>query len=260
VTGPGGARTKDPDNEPMTTTDALYDRMLANLFACWGRIAKRTTGASIEQLPGAVVALFPVGPERAFYNNAVLERGLDPSRLGETVDAIIQAYEAAGVERYAVWVNEAEKAPRTELASRGFRVDTWTRAMAMSLHEIAVPIPEIELGPPDRNEYLRIIDVPERLLAGVDANDFHVLVAHLDGEAAAASMAFDHDGDCGIYNLGTVPHARRHGLATALTALQLYQARERGCATASLQSTESAEGVYAAVGFRDLGRFVEYVR
>ena len=139
-------------------------------------------------------------------------------------------------------------------------VDTTTRAMAMSLDEIAVPRPEIELGPPDWNEYLRIIEVPDQLLAGVDASHFHVLVARLEGENAAAGMAYDHDGDCGIYNVGTLPHARSRGLGTALTALHLYQARERGSATASLQSTEIAEGVYAALGFRDLGRFIEYVK
>jgi hypothetical protein len=48
-------------------------------------------------------------------------------------------------------------------------------------------------------------------------------------------------------------------VGTALTALQLHEARERGCATASLQSTPVAEGVYAALGFVDLGRYLEYV-
>ena len=72
-------------------------------------------------------------------------------------------------------------------------------------------------------------------------------------------MAFDHGGDCGIYNTGTLAHARGRGLATALTALHVHDARARGCQTASLQSTEMAERVYAAVGFRDLGRFLEYV-
>ena len=72
-------------------------------------------------------------------------------------------------------------------------------------------------------------------------------------------MAFDHHGDCGIYNVTTLPHARRRGLGTALTALHLHEARGRGCLTASLQSTEVAEGVYAAVGFRDLGQIFELV-
>ena len=72
-------------------------------------------------------------------------------------------------------------------------------------------------------------------------------------------MAFDHGGDCGIYNVGTLERARRRGLGTALTALQLHDALARGCRTASLQSTQMAERVYAAVGFRDLGRILEYV-
>ena len=240
--------------------DTLYDRMLANLLGSWTRIAEGTEGASIERVPGAVLAVFPAGPERLFYNNAVLERDLNGSRAREAAAAIVRAYEGAGVDRYAIWAHESEQAATAEMTRRGFRVDTTTPAMAMSLDEIAVPRPEIELGPPDWNEYLRIIEVPDQLLAGVDASHFHVLVARLEGENAAAGMAYDHDGDCGIYNVVTLPHARRRGLGTALTALHLYQARERGSATASLQSTEIAERVYARLGFRDLGGFIEYVK
>ena len=73
-------------------------------------------------------------------------------------------------------------------------------------------------------------------------------------------MAFDLGTDCGIYNVGTLEHARRRGLGTALTVAHLYDALDRGCRTASLQSTPMAERVYAAVGFRDLGRILEYTR
>jgi predicted GNAT family acetyltransferase len=86
-----------------------------------------------------------------------------------------------------------------------------------------------------------------------------VLVARLDGDNVATAIAFDHRGDCGIYNVGTLDHARRRGLATALTVRLLHEALARGCETASVQATEMAEGVYAAAGFRDLGRFLEYV-
>jgi ribosomal protein S18 acetylase RimI-like enzyme len=240
--------------------DTLYDRMLASLLGSWTRIAEGTKGASVERVCGAAVAVFPSGPERFFYNNAVLARDPDGLRVGEAAAAIVRAYEDARIDRYAIWVLESEEAAIAEMNRRGFRVETSTRAMAMSLHNIAVPCPEIELGPPDWNEYLRIIEVPDGMLAGVDASDFHVLVARLEGENVAAGMAYDHGGDAGIFNMGTLPHARRRGLGTALTALHLYRARERGCATASLQSTEMGEGLYTAVGFRDLGRFIEYVR
>ena len=72
-------------------------------------------------------------------------------------------------------------------------------------------------------------------------------------------MAFDLGDDCGIYNVSTLERARRRGLGTAMTALLVHDAVARGCRTASLQSTEMAERIYAAVGFRDLGRILEYV-
>jgi predicted GNAT family acetyltransferase len=71
-------------------------------------------------------------------------------------------------------------------------------------------------------------------------------------------MAFDHDRDCGVFNVYTLEAARRRGLGTALTTRLLLDARGRGCSTASLHSSEIAEGVYAAVGFRDLGRVLEF--
>lgn len=87
----------------------------------------------------------------------------------------------------------------------------------------------------------------------------HPLAVRVDGRIAAAALAYDRDTDCGIYNVGTHESFRRRGLGTAVTVAQLYHARERGCVTASLQSTPMAEGVYMAAGFRDLGRFLEYV-
>jgi ribosomal protein S18 acetylase RimI-like enzyme len=86
-----------------------------------------------------------------------------------------------------------------------------------------------------------------------------LLVTRSHGEIMAAALAYDFADDCGIYNVGTVERARRRGLGTALTTAQVHDARSRGCQTASLQSTQMAEHVYAAVGFRDLGRILEYV-
>jgi predicted GNAT family acetyltransferase len=89
----------------------------------------------------------------------------------------------------------------------------------------------------------------ELYLRGLDT-----LLASWEAYARGATGAAVHR-----YNVGTVEKARRRGLGTALTAAQVYDARARGCRTASLQSTEMAERVYAAVGFRDLGRILEYV-
>jgi predicted GNAT family acetyltransferase len=74
----------------------------------------------------------------------------------------------------------------------------------------------------------------------------------------STAITLDHEGDCGVYDVATLERARKRGLATALIAIHLRDAIARGCRTATVQSTPMAERVYAGVGFRDLGRILEY--
>ena len=107
---------------------------------------------------------------------------------------------------------------------------------------------------------LRVAELPAQQLVAGDHAAYHILVARLASDNVATAIAFDLDTDCGIYNLGTREHARRRGLGTAVTVAHLYEALDRGCHSASLQSTPMAERLYAAIGFRHLGRILEYVR
>jgi ribosomal protein S18 acetylase RimI-like enzyme len=241
-------------------TDAdLYLRGAETLLASWEAYARGSRGAAVIRSPGVATAVFPNEPERAVYNNALLERDLASSERADALDTMGAAYALAAVTRFAAWVHESDEAMRDDLEARGYTLDESTRAMGMALSDIRLPRPEIELSPPDWFEYLRILGVPPGLLSDVDHSAFHVLVARLDGESVATAMAFDLGDDCGIYNVSTLERARRRGLGTALTALHAHEAVARGCRTASLQSTEMAERVYTAVGFRDLGRILEYV-
>jgi GNAT superfamily N-acetyltransferase len=239
----------------------LYTRGAATLLASWEEYARGAVDAALLRLDGVSVGVFPNGPERAVYNNALLERGLGPGERAAAVDAMAAAYGAAGVESYAAWVPEDDARMHAELSGRGYTVVESTRAMGMPLHDIPTPFPDVELGPlewPDYLDYLEGVGVAAGLLDGADPSAFHVLAARRAGETVATAIAFDHCGDCGIYNMSTVEHARRRGLGTALTARHVHDAARRGCSTATLQSTAMAERVYAAVGFRDLGRFLEY--
>jgi ribosomal protein S18 acetylase RimI-like enzyme len=242
----------------MTDAD-LYLRGAATLLASWEAYARGATGAALRRMPGVATAVFPNEPERGVYNNALLDRGLPAGERADALDAMERAYAAAGVTRFAAWVHESDAPMRADVERRGYTLDTSTLAMGMALDEIRLPRPEIELAPPDWFEYLRIVGVPPDFLAQADPAEYRVLLARLDGENVATAMAFDLDGDAGIYNVGTLEHARRRGLGTGLTALLLHDARARGCRTASLQSTPMAERLYASVGFRDLGRIHEYV-
>ena len=171
------------------------------------------------------------------------------------------AYGAAGVDRYAAWVHETDGGMRAELSGRGYTVAETTRWMGMPLQGISPTLGDRPFVRPTWAEYLRYLEnagVPAGLLSGADPSRFHLLVARLAGESIATALAFDHDGDCGVFNVSTLERARRRGLGTALTTRLLHDALERGCSTASLQSTAMADRVYAAVGFRDLGTILEY--
>ena len=242
----------------MRSDRALYVRGLRTAAACWAEIARGTVGAAVVHAPGADIAVFPEGPERAVYNNAVLALELPADELADAVDAVEAVYAEAGVTRFALWVHEDDGAARRHLMRRAYSLTETTRAMGMALEEIRLPRPDLELAPADWSEYLRILGLSPGLLAGVEPGAFHVLIARLDGESAATGMAFDWDGDCGVYNVTTIESARRRGLGTALTALHMLDAAARGCTTATLQSTPMAERVYAAAGFRDLGRILEF--
>lgn len=60
-------------------------------------------------------------------------------------------------------------------------------------------------------------------------------------------------------HVGTHEHARRRGLATALTARLVDEAIGRGCSTATLQSTPMAERIDTSCGFRAVARILELV-
>lgn len=234
--------------------------MVATLVASWKRYAEGSAGALVLDGPGATICVFPEPPERSFFNNTLLARDQEAAARRTALAAMEAAYVHAGVEGYAAWVHESDAPMISDLVGRGYRLRESTRAMSMHLEELAVPRPELVLGEPDWDEYLRVVGTPKGLLQGVDPRHFHVLIAQLDGKNVAAAMSLDHDGDCGIYNVVTLPEARRRGFGTALTARHLHEAKARGCSSASLQSTQTAESVYASVGFRDLGRLHEYTR
>jgi ribosomal protein S18 acetylase RimI-like enzyme len=246
---------------PVATDTDLYLRGAATLLASWDEYARGSAGASLVRPNGVAAGVFPGEPERTVYNNALLDRDLGPAERAAAVDAMEAAYRSAGVDRYAAWVHDSDAGMGAEMSARGYGIDETTRAMGMSLRDVAVPRPDVPLEPADWAEYRRDLEslgAPAGLLSGADPSAFHVLVARVGGDTVATALAYDHDGDCGVFNLSTHVASRRRGLGTALTARLLHDAIERGCSTASLQATPMAERVYAAVGFRHLGRILEY--
>ena len=244
-----------------TDTD-LYTRGAATLLASWEEYARGSAGAALERLEGVSAAVFPHEPERSVYNNALLDRDLGTDDRARAIESMEAAYGAAGVDRYAAWVHETDHGMRAELSGRGY---TRRRDHARDGHGARGHLPTALRAPAPAAGLARVpaipreLGVPAGLLSGADPSRFHLLMARVAGDNIATAMTFDHDADCGVFNVSTLEHARRRGLGTALTARLIHDARERGCSTASLQATAMAERVYAAVGFRDLGAILEYV-
>lgn len=98
-----------------------------------------------------------------------------------------------------------------------------------------------------------------------------LLVAYLGGQPAAAAEVYRtasglaHDNGvphldvAGLYNVCTLEAFRRRGLGAIVTRAALLHARRAGCRHAVLQASGDGYRVYARLGFRDVGRFVEYV-
>jgi ribosomal protein S18 acetylase RimI-like enzyme len=235
----------------------LFDRSVATLVRSWAYLATGSPRAEVIETDGAAIATFVHSPDREFLNNTVLTRRI--GNLGPTLDTVERAYAHRGVERYAIWVHESEEATAREVEARGYVYDSSTRTMAMPIADLAeTASSNLDLLEPSLEEFWHV-DGLDGLVPELSPEGAHFYVSRFNGENAAMLMAFDHDGDCGIYMVGTAPTARRQGLATALSTHAVAEAGERGCTTVSLQSTSMAEGVYASVGFRDLGLFDEYV-
>lgn len=239
--------------------DELYARGAATLVASWQADARGASDAAVQLVPGLAAAVFPHEPERSVYNNALLGRSLSARVRSHALDAMEEAYAAAGIERFAAWVHESDHALRHALELRGYRLHETTRAMGIVLDGARLPRPRLEVASAGWREHLRVAELPPSFLAGVDPAAYRVVIGRVQGESVATAIAFDFDGDCGVYNVSTLERARRRGLATAVTAALLHDALECGCTTASLQATPMAERLYAALGFRDLGRILEFV-
>jgi hypothetical protein len=117
----------------------LYARGAATLLASWEEYARGSYGAALLRLSGGAAAVFREEPERRMYNNALLDRDLGATERAMAVDAMQAAYSAEAIERYAAWVHGSDEGMRGELSARGFTINETTRAMGMSLDDIALP-------------------------------------------------------------------------------------------------------------------------
>lgn len=91
-----------------------------------------------------------------------------------------------------------------------------------------------------------------------DDDDVQGFVAELEGRPVGTSLAIRTGEVTGVYAVGTARSARRRGVGTAATWAAVEAGRSWSSPVVVLQSSELGYGVYAAMGFRTVGRFAEF--
>jgi ribosomal protein S18 acetylase RimI-like enzyme len=228
------------------------------LVESWSRLAATSPGAFVAHLDVGVAAVFPGW---SALNNAIVDRGADH---GVAADLLRTFYSSAGISNWALWIaSDALGFATDDVVDRvvGFRRDTTTLIMQAPLDKGRAVDPRIvrtSVATATRaaDEPVPMCELDE---GGVVAEPLEAWVLVDRDLAVSGAWSLIHHSDCGIYSVGTAPAWRRRGYASALVDAVLDAAFRRHATTASLQSTAEAQPLYAALGFRPVGRYEEWV-
>ena len=89
--------------------------------------------------------------------------------------------------------------------------------------------------------------------------DVTVYVGHSDGAPVVSGMGVRTGRTIGVYNIATVPAARRRGFGAAMTQRIVDDGAAAGCDVAVLQATEMGRPIYERLGYRLVVEYDGYV-
>jgi GNAT superfamily N-acetyltransferase len=236
------------------------DVVRESMVATWGLIARHSEGGRAIERDGLFAAVVPATPKRSVSNSVIYS---DPGVLADSLDELASAYDGAGVEAWTVWVPEGDAVASEALEEAGHVLDAEPRAMGAELEAIERPdLGELEWSRDcDLATVARINDDAYGygdegfgpVISTLPVDEVHAYGANVDGETAAVMITIDAGDDTEIAWVATNEAARGRGLATALMRQSLWDARERGRRTSTLQATKLGAPIYERVGFRDVG-------
>jgi ribosomal protein S18 acetylase RimI-like enzyme len=238
---------------------AAWERMLESMRVFFRSVPPSSEGGRVVELDGVIAGVTPAVPERSLPNSVIYK---DEDDLVRALDNLARLYDEAGVFAWTVWTPEYHERARQALADAGHKLDASPEAMIADLAELEAPRDgDPQPDPEPTAEKLGVIndlaygtgDAFQRMLGSGRLDPGQTWIAHVDGEPAASVVTQDHDGDCSVWWVATVPEARGRGLAPGLMRRALAAGADRGCEVTTLQATKVGQPVYERLGYRGLG-------
>jgi GNAT superfamily N-acetyltransferase len=240
--------------------DAMLRRRLWEGFASLQTLLGGSSrSGSVLRREGLVASVVPSAPDSPALNAAVaIEADAAPDALKELADR----YAAAGVRRWAIWIDGGARRVTAELRRAGLVVASASPGMGAEIPGLGL---DLALADPEPTGDLRTVgrvnDLAygnvdarlERTLTTLREGDLRAYRADLNGAPAAVALALHHGADCGVSFVATLPQARRRGLATQVMRAVVADAQRHALTTITLQATEQGERLYAQLGLHRLG-------
>jgi ribosomal protein S18 acetylase RimI-like enzyme len=237
-----------------------------NFVASFAKLADHCRGGELRRFGGVVA--YATGLPISLFNGCVV---VEPA-AAEDLDAALSWVEAHDVPRRVFVVEGLDRSLAPVAAAHGLERHTvlYPAMVLDPMPEVPRPSEGVVVTPIDesgRDEFLGVgvaigLDrglaatmFPDSLLEDADVDAF---VGYLDGRAVGWSLAIRSERAGGVYNVGTLPEARRRGVGTALTWAAVDAGRRAGVDCVVLQSSEMAIAMYEAMGFRTIVRYADF--
>jgi GNAT superfamily N-acetyltransferase len=217
-----------------------------------------SAGSELASFGSAQAVLTTARPERSLLNAAVYR---DPADV--PLDELAEFF--APVEAWCVWVQPGHDELAEACAARGMTVDGTPMIMEGRLADLDLAARHVpaEIADGTFDELGRVNDAayglpPEHfapVMRRLSTDGYRLAVARRDSTALACAAVLVDAGNAHVVFVATLPDERRKGLAGECMRTVLRAAVADGCTTTSLEATDAGEPVYAAMGYRSLGRY-----
>ena len=257
------------------STPALIKAVKGNLYGLF-RLLKQS--AKTEFVESDELVRWHTSIRHPWFNGVLCTQAASTHETSVIQDTLAY-FKSRQVSIFTWWMetNLPVEVWKQSLLGQGLKVDENTPGMALDLSTLKPkqPLPaglqieqvtDLETFQDWTHTFVQAFELPDSWKAslydifaslGLALPVRHYL-GYLAGEQAATATLFLGAGVAGIYNVATVPEARKQGIGAAMTLRPLYDAYALGYHVGILQSSEAGFGVYQKLGFQKICNMDHY--